>query len=526
MPSLVKILILAAFLNGLSWIVLIPIWQYPDEQSHFAQVQGIAETGKVPDGGFDTSYEITLSEKILDTERDGLGNNSFTYHPYNTVSYSSTLWGLQEASLINLPPSARKEMVKSESTHNPPLYYFLAAAAYKVVNQGSLFTRIYAGRFVSLLLFTLTVYVTYLIAKLFFEKNILLQITLVSLVSFLPMFVFASTGILPDPLTNLLFSAILLTSLKLLKEGLSSKYILVLLSTIFAGVLTRQQFLISIPIIVFPLIYCLFRNPKYFKKILIPFLSVAVLIYISSLFIKDLIFIKSLRVPELTYLDLGVLFRPQFFYYAKSSILQGVSQTLPWYFGVYKWLSLTVPHVYYQIINRVILVSIIGLVAELIIIIKNKSFDFKSQALLFFIYSSIVYFLTLFVWDYFFQYYYGYSFGFQGRYYFPLIIAHMAILLTGMWTVFRFVARKLAKYLLLVVVFSVIAFNDASLSYVTSSYIISIDMTTIIRQLSQYKPVALKGDIMIVIVSLALVIQAYFILKFSNEIVKNNNESN
>ncbi len=48
MPAYIKYLLVAAFANALVWIILVPIWQYPDEQAHFSQVQNIAEIGKVP----------------------------------------------------------------------------------------------------------------------------------------------------------------------------------------------------------------------------------------------------------------------------------------------------------------------------------------------------------------------------------------------------------------------------------------------------------------------------------------------
>ena len=101
MLSLLKLLLVAAFLNALSWIILIPIWQYPDEQAHFAQVQDLAELGKVPTGVPDTSYEIALSEKILGTERDNLGNNKYTYHPEYKPDYSTNLYGPQEEEITS-----------------------------------------------------------------------------------------------------------------------------------------------------------------------------------------------------------------------------------------------------------------------------------------------------------------------------------------------------------------------------------------------------------------------------------------
>ena len=80
-------------------MILIPIWQYPDEQAHFAQVQNVAELGKVPMVGNDTSYEIALSEKILGTERNGFGNNKYTYHPEYNIAYSNNSMGLFEKEL-------------------------------------------------------------------------------------------------------------------------------------------------------------------------------------------------------------------------------------------------------------------------------------------------------------------------------------------------------------------------------------------------------------------------------------------
>ena len=93
MIRVVRLLFVAVFLNALSWIILIPIWQYPDEQAHFAQVQDIAEIGQSPVNKFDTSHEIALSEEILGTDRDSAGNNKFTYHPEYKIDYSGNYYG-------------------------------------------------------------------------------------------------------------------------------------------------------------------------------------------------------------------------------------------------------------------------------------------------------------------------------------------------------------------------------------------------------------------------------------------------
>src|SRR3989338_9991993 len=142
MLSLLKLLLVAAFLNALSWIILIPIWQYPDEQAHFAQVQDFAELGQVPISGNNTSHEIDLSENILGTQRDGFGINKFTYHPEYRLDYSTGPYGPYEKEITSLPKSARSQLVKNEATLNPPLYYNLSALVYKITSWGDLFTRV------------------------------------------------------------------------------------------------------------------------------------------------------------------------------------------------------------------------------------------------------------------------------------------------------------------------------------------------------------------------------------------------
>ena len=171
MNSLLKLLLVATFFNTLSWIVLIPIWQYPDEQAHFAQVQNVAEQGYRPTGPSDTSLEIAISEKILGTERDNMGNNKFTYHPEYKIPYSKTTYGPQEYEILNLDKFSRITLVKREATLNPPLYYFFGSIIYKIFYNGNLFTRVFAVRFLSLVLFLVTIYLSFQIGKLIFPPK-------------------------------------------------------------------------------------------------------------------------------------------------------------------------------------------------------------------------------------------------------------------------------------------------------------------------------------------------------------------
>lgn len=144
-----KFLLFSVFFDSFLWIMLTPFFQYPDEQAHFTQVQNIAELGHVPTSGNDTSAEVAYAEQVMGTQRDEVGNNKYTFHPQYKTTYTGSVFGPQENELSNLPGESRKELVKKESTLNPPLYYSLAAVVYKIFQSSDIFTRVYAIRIFS-----------------------------------------------------------------------------------------------------------------------------------------------------------------------------------------------------------------------------------------------------------------------------------------------------------------------------------------------------------------------------------------
>lgn len=525
MPKLLKLLLIAAFFNALSWIILIPIWQYPDEQAHFAQVQNLAELGVFPTGQANTSGEIATSEKIFGTARDGFGNNRYTYHPEFNVDYSDTGEGLFENYIESLDKSSRTNLVKKEATHNPPLYYFLGSLFYQVFGWGDLFTRVYAVRVMSAILFIATIFVAYKIATLIF-KNKILQIALPTLVAFKPMLVFASTGILPDALTNFLFSLILFFSLKIIKEGLKISTLELIGLTIIFGVLTRQQFLISIPIVSLPIIYQLIKNRQNLAKYVLP-IGVTIAAFAAlSFFIPQLFYLRSISAPEIDRPNLVLLFSDNFIEYLKISFNQTVSQTLPWYWGVYRWLSYTLPPLVYQIINRVLVVAAIGvLIALARPIVKKKLTDFD-KILYFLIVASFIYYAVIIIWDYYFRLDHIFSFGIQGRYFFPLVVAHLVIILMGLRTIYRMVFKKYAKWAIFATVFLMVLFNNVSLFFISASYYSTSSLNSFIIQASQYKPEIFKGNIILFIIIISLTAQIFFTFSFVKFILRENSFGN
>ncbi|MBI4099514.1 hypothetical protein HY440_00750, partial [Candidatus Microgenomates bacterium] len=109
-------LLAAVLFKSLAWTVLVPVFQTPDEQAHFAQLQWYAEKKSFDiDRANNLSLEVAAAEEIIGTRRDIMGNNKYTYHP----EYRNTL------SIPDFPRSYRTIYVGQEAALYPPLYYLL-----------------------------------------------------------------------------------------------------------------------------------------------------------------------------------------------------------------------------------------------------------------------------------------------------------------------------------------------------------------------------------------------------------------
>src|SRR3989344_3635741 len=169
--SAIIILFLAIFVKQISWSAFIPLWQFPDEQAHFGQVQLFSEIGGPKKTGNNLSKEIQTSEMFLGTDRDPFGNNKYTYHPQYNISYTNSLSGQYEREINNLSVAKRTQFVKVESTGYPPLYYFASGVIYKTAYFNSLIDRVFLVRIFNSFLFLGIVLAAYRIGREIFNRQ-------------------------------------------------------------------------------------------------------------------------------------------------------------------------------------------------------------------------------------------------------------------------------------------------------------------------------------------------------------------
>lgn len=515
MPKAIKILLIVFLIKEILLSAIVPIWHTPDEQAHFAQVAYLAELNSFPEGKPDLNKEILESEKLLGTERDRFGVNKFTYHPEYKIEYTNTLDGKYENQIKSLPISYRKEMVKYEAANYPPLYYWLAAVPYKIFYNSDLFFRVYAARFISIITGLLTVYVAWLIGKEIFERKKLLQITLPILLAFQPMFSFVSVGVTSDNLMNLLFTVILWICILIIKRGVNRKIIVGILVSLIGLYLTKPQFILAFPLIGFSLLIWFVRNEKISVKTKsmsagVGLLGLIAVILISAnpqtYYLLERIYPQSFFPGESKY-NINVLS------FVKDTLTRTARETVPWYWGVFNWLGVGLPIEILRVINRVLIILGLGIFIRLVIAAKNRREE--DYIFVFLFISAITYYIGIVVYNYLFFTSHNFSFGLQGRYFFPVITAHMALLIYGLVTLIPSRFLRLQEWGVKVLVLSMIVLNLIVLGILVNSYYDWSSINILVNQMSQYKPFYFKGGWIILWVALAITLLVIFIYQYA-----------
>jgi hypothetical protein len=153
----------------------VPKWNAPDEPSHFNYVKVVASTATLP---------------ILRP-----GDYDFDY--------------LEKAKSSRFPESMSIDNIRYES-HQPPLYYLLAALLFKLTENLSVDSQVLVLRLFTAMTGAVTIIVTFAIGRRIFPNEDSLPLAAAAFVAFVPMHVFMNAATTNDALANLLLSALML----------------------------------------------------------------------------------------------------------------------------------------------------------------------------------------------------------------------------------------------------------------------------------------------------------------------------
>ncbi len=378
-------------------------------------------------------------------------------------------------------------MAIHEATGYSPLYYLGGAVFYKAVYPASLFVRVNIVRLYSVLLTVLTIWLVYKIGLLVFKKE-LWVVSLAVLVSFQPMFTFTMSGVNSDVLFNFFFTLFIWASLLVLKKQ-NLKNVGLLLLSLLAGLLTKPQMFIALCLSIIPLVW--FFRRVWFKKKRKVSLRHFVLV-LGGLALLFMVF-KFGRIGQITgfiqagYQNVSIGLMEHLAWTVRHTI----AEVLPWYWGVFKWLGVVLPRWVNQVQMRLLGLTVLGLLIYLIKIIRQKRLKTQDWQIGFLALIALAYFLAVTLWNWQFRIAYGFPFGIQGRYFFPAIVSHMAIILVGLTSL---APKRLIRWVVLLLSGWWITLSFIGLWTVTKAYYQTWPLQTLWWQISQYKPFWFKAE--------------------------------
>jgi 4-amino-4-deoxy-L-arabinose transferase-like glycosyltransferase len=243
-PRPLAALLAMATIQVTAWILVLPPFQGPDEEGHFAYVQHLAETGAPPDryGGSGRSYSTEQAEAIgwanLLVLRGILGARP------GWTEAEEARWHELEASH---PDAASSDGDGPNATgQNPPLYYALETIPYHLSPGGSFFNRYYMARFGSAIFYVAAVAFMWLIASELFRP--LWARTLATAIFGLhPKLAMLGALINPDTLLVLIWTAFIYVGLRIVRHGPTLRRLIGAGAAVVASVLTHGRGLAIVP---------------------------------------------------------------------------------------------------------------------------------------------------------------------------------------------------------------------------------------------------------------------------------------
>ncbi|GAB4545029.1 MAG: glycosyltransferase family 39 protein [Anaerolineae bacterium] len=223
---LLWLIIVLAFIRGLVYVSVIPPWQSPDEEFHYAQARLLLPP---PSGHTHEHWQQEL--------RDSLERFRF---------YELT---------DKVPPQSRF----TQLTRNTPAYWLYALAAFPWIEH-DVAVQLYAMRLISVLLFVGSVVLVYLTGKELFPDDTFVPLVSATLVLFVPQHAYINASLNDGNLAELAASAAFYLLARATMRGYSvANLTLILLSTALA-IWAKQTALFLVVVIALAFAFALARR--------------------------------------------------------------------------------------------------------------------------------------------------------------------------------------------------------------------------------------------------------------------------
>lgn len=243
MPGVLIGIIAVALLAAITWTCVLPPVQGPDEDSHVAYVQRVAETRSItwslvsavaedPGGPYSTELGYAL---VFGAAMPSWGNRFA--RPANTEA-DVRIWQAQDAAF---GPEERADGGYTPAMRNPPLYYVYESVPYALASGGSIFDRVFVMRLGNLPALIAVVVFTWLIAGELFGRRRWLQALATVAVALQPQLLHMTAVVSPDVFLAALWAAALYVMTTIVKRGPTRGRVACLGALTLASCLTQPR---------------------------------------------------------------------------------------------------------------------------------------------------------------------------------------------------------------------------------------------------------------------------------------------
>ncbi len=208
-------LLIAVFLVGIAWSLVTPPWQAPDENSHFAYAQYLAESGSLPGRRADApTFSTEQVAAAAASNADLAAAQRSIKMQWDPAAFAR--WQISSAAR---DPEARSDGGgPNPASSNPPLYYLAQVPAYYVASGGDVFARLEVMRIASLIWLLVAVGAAWLLVRELLPGEELLQLLAAGVVGFAPMMLFVSSSVSPDSMLYATWAIVLWLGVRLLRR--------------------------------------------------------------------------------------------------------------------------------------------------------------------------------------------------------------------------------------------------------------------------------------------------------------------
>ncbi len=486
------LLIISSLVITLIYSFSIHPFEVPDENAHFSSLIFLDNQGRMPT--ILDQDNLTLEE--LETEKIfGIveHQNKYSYHPEFRMEYSSDTVGLYEEKIKSFNTESNRTTYDTyQAATYPALYYWITLPFYNLVKSSDILTRLYISRLSSVILTLLLVFTSYHIGNLVFKSK-KYGYTLAVMTLFFPMTTYIGAGVNSDNLHNLLFSSATLLALKLIKDGWSHNLSLLIGTVIGLDLITKPQGYILIPIIALAVVIrwqwgewrSILSSLFY---LLTPIFLLAGWQELPKLILGN----STVGVTSYTarVVEHGGLENFKIFF--SGYLRTHLTEMIVWYWGVFKWFGVILPRPLWWIGTRLIGLSVIGLTIKFYQDFRSRRLSGETRFVIFALGANLIYIAALGWFDWQFYQEYGRSLGLQPRYYMPLLISQLALILMGLTSLSWNETAK--EWIRRGVIFFFLGLQLTSFYVQLKSYYDLVPVSTLINQISQYKPWFAKGS--------------------------------